>query len=161
MLRWLLIQNRQGKTRLAKFYVPMDDDEKVRLKGEVHRLVAPRDQKYQSNFVEVGGCSFAASKRKRQGPVSAPHRTAQIAATMADQCPQTYICLRSFPPLHNDSTATTRLSTGGMPVSSFAYVSMQTTTSSLISRQYTCSSRCWTRSLVMSASSTSSSTFTR
>ncbi|KAF3928540.1 hypothetical protein ABW21_db0205209 [Orbilia brochopaga] len=28
------------------------DDEKVKLKGEVHRLVAPRDQKYQSNFVE-------------------------------------------------------------------------------------------------------------
>ena len=28
------------------------DEEKVRLKGEVHRLVAPRDQKYQSNFVE-------------------------------------------------------------------------------------------------------------
>ncbi|MCO5566110.1 hypothetical protein L7F22_019786 [Adiantum nelumboides] len=52
MLRWLLVQNRQGKTRLAKFYVPFDDDEKVRLKGEVHRLVAPRDQKYQSNFVE-------------------------------------------------------------------------------------------------------------
>ncbi|KAJ5091438.1 hypothetical protein NUU61_006308 [Penicillium alfredii] len=28
------------------------DEEKVKLKGEVHRLVAPRDQKYQSNFVE-------------------------------------------------------------------------------------------------------------
>ena len=28
----------------------------VRLRGEVHRLVAPRDQKYQSNFVEVRGC---------------------------------------------------------------------------------------------------------
>ena len=25
----------------------------MRLRGEVHRLVAPRDQKYQSNFVEV------------------------------------------------------------------------------------------------------------
>ena len=25
----------------------------VRLRGEVHRVVAPRDQKYQSNFVEV------------------------------------------------------------------------------------------------------------
>lgn len=25
----------------------------VRLRGEVHRLIAPRDQKYQSNFVEV------------------------------------------------------------------------------------------------------------
>jgi AP-2 complex subunit sigma-1 len=28
-------------------------DAKVRLRGEVHRLIAPRDQKYQSNFVEV------------------------------------------------------------------------------------------------------------
>ena len=28
------------------------DDEKIRLKGEVHRLIAPRDQKHQSNFVE-------------------------------------------------------------------------------------------------------------
>lgn len=27
--------------------------EQVRLRGEVHRLIAPRDQKYQSNFVEV------------------------------------------------------------------------------------------------------------
>ncbi len=26
----------------------------LRLRGEVHRLVAARDQKYQSNFVEVG-----------------------------------------------------------------------------------------------------------
>ncbi|EPS35471.1 hypothetical protein H072_11151 [Dactylellina haptotyla CBS 200.50] len=42
----------RGKTRLAKWYAPYDDDEKVKLKGEVHRLVAPRDQKYQSNFVE-------------------------------------------------------------------------------------------------------------
>jgi AP-2 complex subunit sigma-1 len=30
----------------------------VRLRGEVHRLIAPRDQKYQSNFVEVSAvCS--------------------------------------------------------------------------------------------------------
>ena len=28
------------------------DDEKIKLKGDVHRLVAPRDQKHQSNFVE-------------------------------------------------------------------------------------------------------------
>lgn len=27
----------------------------LRLRGEVHRVVAARDQKYQSNFVEVGG----------------------------------------------------------------------------------------------------------
>jgi AP-2 complex subunit sigma-1 len=48
-----LVQNRQGKTRLAKWYVPYEDEEKVKLKGEVHRLIAPRDQKHQSNFVEV------------------------------------------------------------------------------------------------------------
>lgn len=47
------MQNRQGKTRLSKFYVPYEEDEKSRIRGEVHRLIAPRDQKYQSNFVEV------------------------------------------------------------------------------------------------------------
>lgn len=52
-IRFILIQNRQGKTRLSKWYVPFDDDEKVRVRGEVHRLIAPRDVKHQSNFVEV------------------------------------------------------------------------------------------------------------
>lgn len=52
MIKFILVQNRQGKTRLSKWYVPYEDDEKVRLRGEVHRLIAPRDQKYQSNFVE-------------------------------------------------------------------------------------------------------------
>ncbi|KAI9683371.1 MAG: AP-2 complex subunit sigma [Trizodia sp. TS-e1964] len=63
----------RGKTRLAKWYspynasisspplrvlryfpplTPRQDAEKIKLKGEVHRLVAPRDQKHQSNFVE-------------------------------------------------------------------------------------------------------------
>ncbi|CAH1757995.1 12992_t:CDS:2 [Entrophospora sp. SA101] len=41
-----------GKTRLSKWYVPYEDEEKNKIKGEVHRLVAPRDQKHQSNFVE-------------------------------------------------------------------------------------------------------------
>ena len=53
MIRFILVQNKQGKSRLAKFYVPYDDDEKTKLKGEVHRLIAPRDTRNQSNFVEV------------------------------------------------------------------------------------------------------------
>lgn len=65
MLRFILVQNRQGKTRLSKWYVPYEDDEKVKLKGEVHRLVASRDQKNQSNFVEFR--SFKLVYRKYAG----------------------------------------------------------------------------------------------
>ena len=51
MIRFLLLQNRQGKTRLAKYYVPLEDDEKRQLEYEVHRLVVNRDPKH-TNFVE-------------------------------------------------------------------------------------------------------------
>ncbi|THW38322.1 hypothetical protein D6D22_06793 [Aureobasidium pullulans] len=39
------------------------DEEKVKLKGEIHRLVAPRDQKHQSNFVEFRGSSKIVYRR--------------------------------------------------------------------------------------------------
>ncbi|PWN29057.1 putative clathrin coat assembly protein ap17 [Jaminaea rosea] len=52
MIRMILVQNRQGKSRLSKFYTPYSEEEQVKIKGEIHRLIAPRDQKYQSNFVE-------------------------------------------------------------------------------------------------------------
>lgn len=38
VLSFILIQNRQGKTRLAKWYAPYTDEEKVKLKGEVCML---------------------------------------------------------------------------------------------------------------------------
>nr|POE93410.1 ap-2 complex subunit sigma [Quercus suber] len=53
----------RGKTRLAKWYNPYTDDEKIKLKGEIHRLVAPRDQKHQSNFVEFRGSSKIVYRR--------------------------------------------------------------------------------------------------
>lgn len=53
MIHFILVQNRQGKTRLAKFYVAYTGEERARLAGEVHRAIAPRDQRFQSNFVEV------------------------------------------------------------------------------------------------------------
>jgi AP-2 complex subunit sigma-1 len=48
----VLVQNRQGKTRLSKWYMPSAPEEKVKLSTQVHKIVASRDQKSQSNFVE-------------------------------------------------------------------------------------------------------------
>lgn len=52
MIRFILLQNRQGKTRLAKYYVPFEESEKHKVEYEVHRLVVNRDPKF-TNFVEV------------------------------------------------------------------------------------------------------------
>ncbi|KAF1774269.1 AP complex, mu/sigma subunit [Phytophthora cactorum] len=52
MIRFFLLQNRQGKTRLSKWYVPPpEDQEKARLETEIHRLVVARDAKH-TNFIE-------------------------------------------------------------------------------------------------------------
>lgn len=59
MIRFFLLQNRQGKTRLSKWYVPpptnnngtTSESEKLRIEAEVHRLVTSRDKKY-TNFIE-------------------------------------------------------------------------------------------------------------
>ncbi|TVU51371.1 hypothetical protein EJB05_02796 [Eragrostis curvula] len=56
MIRFILLQNRQGKTRLAKYYVPLEDSEKHKVEYEVHRLVVNRDPKF-TNFVEVSDLS--------------------------------------------------------------------------------------------------------
>merc|ERR1712087_808340 len=51
MIRFILLQNRQGRTRLAKYYVPFSDAEKHKIEYDIHRIVASRDQKF-TNFVE-------------------------------------------------------------------------------------------------------------
>ncbi len=50
-LQYLLVFNRQGKNRLAKWYVAYDDDERKKLITDVYRIVNARDAKF-TNFVE-------------------------------------------------------------------------------------------------------------
>ncbi len=52
MIRFMLLQNRAGKTRLAKYYVPIPDAEKRKLEYEIHRSVVSRDPKH-TNLFEV------------------------------------------------------------------------------------------------------------
>eukprot|EP01118_Nematostelium_gracile_P010642 TRINITY_DN3700_c0_g1_i1.p1 TRINITY_DN3700_c0_g1~~TRINITY_DN3700_c0_g1_i1.p1 ORF type:complete len:143 (+),score=20.98 TRINITY_DN3700_c0_g1_i1:89-517(+) len=51
MIHFILVQNRQGKTRLSKWYSAFDDVEKRKLQEEVHRMVNSREAKF-TNFVE-------------------------------------------------------------------------------------------------------------
>ncbi len=51
MIHFFLLQNRQGKIRLAKWYSPFETDEKRVLQHEVHQLVTNRSSKF-TNFIE-------------------------------------------------------------------------------------------------------------
>eukprot|EP00727_Mastigamoeba_balamuthi_P001893 m51a1_g11700 Adaptor protein complex 2 (AP-2), sigma subunit (256) ;mRNA; r:36892-38375 len=51
MIHYLLVQNRSGKTRLSKWYVPYTEEEKGKLATEVYRLLNARDTRH-TNFVE-------------------------------------------------------------------------------------------------------------
>jgi len=51
MIHFLLLQNRQGKTRLAKYYSAFEHEEKRQLEIEVHKLITKRDPKF-TNFIE-------------------------------------------------------------------------------------------------------------
>ena len=45
------MQNRQGKTRLSRWYSHTSHDERLHLEREIHRLVINRDPKH-TNFIE-------------------------------------------------------------------------------------------------------------
>ena len=52
-IRFFLLQNKQGKTRLTKWYLQAPaDSERVKMELDIHRIVVDRDRKF-TNFVEV------------------------------------------------------------------------------------------------------------
>mmetsp|Transcript_34003 Transcript_34003/g.67580 ORF Transcript_34003/g.67580 Transcript_34003/m.67580 type:complete len:144 (+) Transcript_34003:38-469(+) len=52
MIRFFLLQNRQGKTRLSKWYVtPPADNERVKMEADVNRVISGRTKSH-TNFVE-------------------------------------------------------------------------------------------------------------
>jgi AP-2 complex subunit sigma-1 len=52
MIRFFVLMNKQGKTRLSKWYLPPpSDSERVKMESEIHRLIVLRERKH-TNFVE-------------------------------------------------------------------------------------------------------------
>lgn len=49
--QFFLIQNRQGKTRLARYWKPLSEEQRKAVRSEVHRTVATRDPKHLGNIV--------------------------------------------------------------------------------------------------------------
>eukprot|EP00938_MAST-03A_sp_MAST-3A-sp1_P003634 g3634.t1 len=52
MIHFLLLQNRQGQTRLSRWYVPVKAEEKGKIESEVHRMITSRPSKF-SNFINT------------------------------------------------------------------------------------------------------------
>jgi hypothetical protein len=61
----MLLQNRQGKTRLSKWYTPYDDESKRKIEGEVHRSVTTRDPNH-TNFLEVSSECLERRRNEKQ-----------------------------------------------------------------------------------------------
>ena len=83
MIQFLLLQNRQGKTRLSKYYRSYGDEEKVKLEAEIHRTVTTRDPKF-TNFVEVRGTP-APPRKKIRACLARPRPFAALALAQYTQ----------------------------------------------------------------------------
>ena len=77
MIHFLLLQNRQGKTRLAKYYSAFEHEEKRQLEIEVHKLITKRDPKF-TNFIEVRHCTPHTAPTRASTPHSCGSRPSSV-----------------------------------------------------------------------------------
>lgn len=120
-IRFFLLQNRQGKTRLSKWYVAIEEADKRKIENEVHRLVTARDSKF-TNFVEVSVRAVRAGSLPGMHPLTVdmtctPLRNC-VAVWIIAHTRQRYLlaAARSLPPILASvpgSSARTRSSTAG------------------------------------------------
>lgn len=52
MIEFIIIFNRQGKLRASKWYTPAEDSERLRIVGEINRIIASRDSPKYANFFD-------------------------------------------------------------------------------------------------------------
>jgi hypothetical protein len=114
----------RGKTRLAKWYAPYNDEEKIKLKGEVSPPFLPP-------------------------PILSLHLASPRASGLPEPQLNSSRSIASSPPATKSTNPTLlssdriRSSTGDTQASSSVRASTQTITSSRIWRPYTFLSRCW------------------
>ena len=145
VLSFILIQNRQGKTRLAKYYNAYSDDEKIKLKGEVrvHPTISSlRPPPFSLLYLRVlyppitsPGC-YRLSLFCITNPYS-PRFTASSPLAIRNTNPTL------------SSSATTRSSIGATRASSSVRAWTPTITNWRTWKRFTSSWRCWTVSLGM------------
>lgn len=54
MIKFILVQNREGKTRFIKWYQSYSQQEQRNILTDVHRLIQPRDSRFAS-FIDYQG----------------------------------------------------------------------------------------------------------
>ncbi|PVU86921.1 hypothetical protein BB561_006505 [Smittium simulii] len=52
MIQFILVQNRQGKTRIEKWFARRDVEQTKEIKARVHSLVLSRNKNFHTNFID-------------------------------------------------------------------------------------------------------------
>lgn len=60
-MKFLILQNKQGRTRLSKWYIPVSDEDKIKIQNEVYRTIIIRDNR-TGNIIEYANYKIVYKK---------------------------------------------------------------------------------------------------